>query len=165
MRQHVIEDARDRVGGRHNGGFGTEAGAHPSIEGAQATVAPPGRLGHEPQGLAGPIACLEGVATQDFAARDLVTGRQPQPRTKCLLSGPLPHIQADFRQDGLRGAGRSRTRWLRIIAAAPCALFERGESASRQGSNPILSPSFRPPCLLVDTPIPLRWTLIFLANP
>jgi hypothetical protein len=34
MSEHVIDDARDLVGGRHDSGLRTEAGPHPAIEGA-----------------------------------------------------------------------------------------------------------------------------------
>src|SRR6266851_5746039 len=42
---------------------------------------------------------------------------------------------------------------------------EESPSAGRQGSNPIFSASCTPPCLLVDMPVSLHWTIIFLVKP
>ena len=43
----VVDDARDLVGGRDDGGFGTEASPHPPVVGPQAVVAATDRLRRE----------------------------------------------------------------------------------------------------------------------
>jgi len=71
---------------------------------------------------------------------------------------------------GACNGGRQRTQWVVFLGAADNIarplLFRLcgGESAGRQVSKHVFSPSLGPPCLLVGTPIPLRLSPIFLAN-
>jgi hypothetical protein len=105
MREEVVDDARDLVGGRDDGGFGAEASPHPPVVGPPAMVAATDGLRREPQGLAGAIAGLERAPAQHFLPRDLMVGGQAEPGAEGPGVGPLPGVQADVGEDGLRRTG------------------------------------------------------------
>jgi hypothetical protein len=63
MGEQVIDDAREFMGGDHNGRLRPEAGPHAPVVSSQAVVAATDRLGREPQDLSGPVAgCQSGPA-------------------------------------------------------------------------------------------------------
>jgi hypothetical protein len=103
--QQVGDDARDFMGGGDDGRFGALASPHPPVVGSQAMVAATDGLRREPKGLAGAIAGLQRAPASDLPAGDLVTRGEAQPGTERLLVGPLPHVQADFSDNGLHRAG------------------------------------------------------------
>jgi hypothetical protein len=75
----------------------------------------------------------------------------------------VPPMKGGTRNGWLTG---SRTRWLRrMFQAPPRESSEESPSAGRQGSNPVFSSSFTPPCLLGDMPVSIHLTIIFLVKP
>ncbi len=93
---HVIDHPCDCVGRGHDGRGRATARPHPPIEGAQATVAPSGRLSGQPNGLSGTMVRFQCPPASHVPARDRVPGSQAPPRIEGRLIGPLFHIQADL---------------------------------------------------------------------
>jgi len=104
MFQEMINNARQFMRGGDNGLGTAQTGSHPPIECAQGARAATERLRRQPQGLRRPIVHVERAASDHLAARNVVVGRQSQPRAKMFFGAPLPHIRSRFSHHQLHGA-------------------------------------------------------------
>ena len=97
--EHGVNDACQFMGGGDGGMGATMLGALPLIESAECAVGAGERLGGLAKGEVGRTEHLWRRAIEDFAARDLVVGRQPS--GKVLDRGPPRHIRPDFSENRL----------------------------------------------------------------
>ncbi len=100
--QHPVHHTRNRIGRRHRRLRWPQPGPQPPVEHSKRAICLFHRLRCHPECLPSPILRFQGLIVQYLPTRNLMLGRQSQPRAIMLLGRELAHVRPTFQYHRLR---------------------------------------------------------------
>src|SRR3989449_8531414 len=99
--KHVIDGTGSLMRRRHERLGWPQSPFQPSVEGPKRAVGTDDCVCRHAEGLGGTGAIFHRAALEDLAAGEVMLGSQTQPGAAVFVIGPLVHVCADLRENGL----------------------------------------------------------------